>query len=282
MVCGDLVIFAGTHNYRTSIPPPRETTICWQAATGVEAFAESFNLPADWETRFDETMKEFGFRTIGERGADGLVDASAIVRYLEKKPWRKTFFVLDAGTGAEKHIAPILFCGTHSGSRYPPVVGPDGMPYQHTQYLFGGIPAGDIAGWRPGTALISTPSSQRFALDEPMVYSMGGNLVYWVHCHHWSAGAQDVSIPNERFHEVEVVKKNPAGLDNRREWNYWRHGSTIEVLKSCGKLPEDYPGYDFTGGVCADGNAPVPYGRCVYMHSCNMVLCLAGPEDSTP
>ena len=64
--------------------------------------------------------------------------------YYETKPWRRTYFVLDRLTGLENtfdtdhdgqpEYAPVPWHGTHSGTRYPPVVGYDGVLYQSSNY----------------------------------------------------------------------------------------------------------------------------------------------------
>ena len=60
-----------------------------------------------------------------------------ITEYFEQRPWRRTVFVLNRQTGQEAtydfdhdsrpEYAPFLWFGTHSGNRYPPVVGGDGV-----------------------------------------------------------------------------------------------------------------------------------------------------------
>ena len=63
------------------------------------------------------------------------------------------------GDGKKEEYAPILWHGTHSGNRFPPVVGADNNLYQSNMYMFDRwISAGQVSGWKFGTPYISTPS----------------------------------------------------------------------------------------------------------------------------
>jgi outer membrane protein assembly factor BamB len=63
-----------------------------------------------------------------------------VTEYFETKPWRRTYFMLRRDTGKEvtydfdgdgkREYAPMLWHGTHSGNRFPPIVGGDGLLYQ--------------------------------------------------------------------------------------------------------------------------------------------------------
>jgi len=73
---------------------------------------------------------------IGPADKDGWIDAAGFVRYLEKHPLRRTLFVLDRATGKQAEVAPILWWGNPSGNRYPPAVGPEGIVYTNTPWLW--------------------------------------------------------------------------------------------------------------------------------------------------
>jgi hypothetical protein len=53
-------------------------------------------------------------------------EQAAIVRYLQDHPEARSFFVLDAQTGKETGIAPVLWCAGCQAIGTPPVVMPDG------------------------------------------------------------------------------------------------------------------------------------------------------------
>ncbi len=71
--------------------------------------------------------------------------------------------------------APLLNAGTNSGTRYPAVIGPDGTVYTFNVFAAAKYGQG-IAGWKPGTSAITTPSDGVTAGDEPVGYSAGGNV----------------------------------------------------------------------------------------------------------
>ncbi len=127
-----------------------------------------------------------------------------ITEYFEQKPWRRSYFVLNKITGDEyttdfdgdgqPEYAPILWFGTHSGNRYPPVVGSDNILYQSNNYMSDPwIAGGQVTGWELGTPFLSVVSSDWSAVDEPMAYSAGGNLIYWNLCCDRESGAFDIS-----------------------------------------------------------------------------------------
>jgi hypothetical protein len=53
-------------------------------------------------------------------------EQAAVVKYLEERPEARTFFVLDAETGKEVSVPPVLWIGGCQGVGTPPVVLPDG------------------------------------------------------------------------------------------------------------------------------------------------------------
>jgi outer membrane protein assembly factor BamB len=140
-----------------------------------------------------------------------VMDASIITNYYQNRPDRRTVFILNATNGQEftfdsnhdggPEYAPFTWSGTTSaGSKYPPVInGVDGVYYQDTAYYSGGwISRGGPVGWKFGTQYISRidgNSSNGHASDEPMAFSSGGKLVYWVLCCDREAGVADVTIP---------------------------------------------------------------------------------------
>ncbi len=216
---------------------------------------------------------------VGPRAENGWVDASTIVDYLETNPENRTYLILDVNTGKEisfdlnkngkPDYAPILFYGTHSGMRYPPVVGPDGNLYQTNSYANGGfIPRGHVSGWQYGTPYISTPTNSVNAVDEPVAYAGGGNNLYWNQCCDRSAGA--FALPGDG---------RGVGADGK-QWTYFSYN-----------LAERIPGYDqgytstdidavFGGpngvyGQHGDQNPPIPYRGRVYLHRSNTLIALA-------
>ena len=272
----DVVILAGSNNYRHFLSP----------AYGYDMQNQERN------DIFPNRVNEPRGRPFGTRYPDGSVNATRVLNYFEEKPWRRTYFMLDRMSGTEvtfdfdgdgaPEYAPVLWFGTHSGNRYPPMIGADGLVYQSNAYMSDEwIPGGQITGWSMDRAAISTPSAYWIAMDEPLAYSGGGDLVYWNHCNDRSAGAFDITIPNTRFW--------PDTSDPSREWLYYNAVGLLSLLPGYNILyegvnPDNY-GINslFRGsnnsrngvyGQHGHQNPPIPYAGKVYLHRSNAVIAL--------
>lgn len=270
----DVVILAGSNNYRHYLAPSYGSDLQNRERDDI----------------FPDRASEPRGTPFGTLYPDLTIDATRVLEYFEEKPWRRTYFVLDRTTGEEivfdfdgdgmTEYAPILWHGTHSGNRYPPIVGADGLLYQSNTYMSDPyIPAGQVSGWVFGTPeiIVSTPLWK--AMDEPLAYSAGGNVIYWSHCNDRSAGAFDISIPNDRFF--------PEGRDPTREWVYFDSTGLVSRLPGYNVLyegvdPDNYGlnslfrgTIDSHNGIYGqDGhqNPPIPYAGRVYLHRSNAVI----------
>jgi outer membrane protein assembly factor BamB len=191
----DYVVFTGGENYSMSVlslTGEETNTLFGNIPVGNLIGPTSTNIAGNWAPGTE------------------VMNASVITNYYQNRPDRRTVFVLNAGTGKEftfdsngdgkPEYAPFTWSGvTHSGSKYPPVInGFDGVYYQDTAYYSGGwVSRGGPVGWKFGTQYISRVDGRTtgHASDEPMAYSSGGNLIYWVLCCDREAGAMDVTIP---------------------------------------------------------------------------------------
>ncbi len=125
---------------------------------------------------------------------------------LQQKPHKRHLFVLDAATGEEHPVyAPVTWVATtHGGSKQPPVIGSDGVIYTHMGYKNGDPgsepnagASGGIAGWKFGTETISQVYDfVRGYADEPVSFTAGGNLIYWVEGFNMGYGAFGIDKPN--------------------------------------------------------------------------------------
>ncbi len=216
-----------------------------------------------------------------------LMDVSKITDYYEDYHYRRTVFVLDRANGQEYRFdsdsdgrleyAPFSWSGaTHSGSRYPPVIGRDGVYYQNTTYASAPwIARGDAVGWKFGTHWVSRVAEVDVghAVDEPIAFSSGGRLVYFAK--DWEeAGSFDITIP--------YGQTDPYGQP--RAWQYYSD------------LSSEAPGFDvmyYRGVVYGSGNGVyvgaggsnlnplVPYQGRVYLNVSNAIIAFS-PTSTTP
>ncbi len=288
VVYGDQVIFSSANNYRTSIDPGPAMRI-----TQMELQELYPNFTTDPK---GELIGSLG--AVPGNWADGTptVDATRIINYLNAKPWRKSVFVLSAASGAETHTAPVLWAGTHSGTRYPPAVGPDNVLYQQNSYMSDAyIAGGHIAGWVPGNQHISVISMDWTAIDEPTAYAFGGNVIHWNLCCDRESGAMDVSQPATNFTANYNNGQRPPtlgwGSEAGREWPYFVYNLAAiapgyDNLVYSGPAHVAFGNNNGTYGNHGDVNPPVPYKGMVYTHRGNTIIAFnqsagaAAPSDN--
>lgn len=246
------VVFSSSWNYRMVSPgPPGNHNILERddvyppGASPGDPVGPYGHEPGDWAA---------GTTTI---------DASAITNYFEEKPYRRTYLVLNRFTGQEytfdsdgdgqPEYAPILYYGAKGGTRYPPAVGADGVIYQANNYIYQDwIPHGQVSGWKIGTQFISVPSPNTTAVDEPLGYSIGGNVVYTRLCCDREASAFDL-VTGENWSYFDqggntLRRYLPSLFEQGWEFAYWKHG---------------------------DPSAPVPYNGRVYTINNNAVVAFS-------
>jgi hypothetical protein len=287
VVYQDRVIFAGSRNYRSSsqfLSDGKETALeaqdiypnrqsdpegTWVGPLGQE--------PGGWAA---------GTRTLDASRSNNTSNGSTtpITEYFEQKPWRRTYFVLDRQSGQEvtydfdqdgqPEYAPILWFGTHSGNRYPPVVGGDGVLYQSNNLISDPfIPWGHISGWQMDTPFISLPAPGRNAVDEPQGYAAGGNLIYWNRCCDRVGAAFDLNQPGMEwtYFSYNLDKLLPG-------YNEGFYGPTAEDVND---VYSAFGGPNGVYGFHADTNPPIPYQGKVYMHRSNAIIAF-GVSSTAP
>ena len=287
VVYQDRVIFAGSHNYRSSSrfsPPGKNPVLEWD-----DVYPNRQNDPDGIPV--GPLGQQAGPWAPGTSTLDTSRpnvtpsgQTTPITEYLEQKPWRRTVFVLDRRTGQEvtydfdrdghPEYAPFLWFGTHSGTRYPPVVGGDGVLYLSNDYQSSpAIPWGHISGWQLDTPFISLPTAERNAVDEPLGYAAGGNLLYWNRCCDRVGAAFDVRQPGTGWTYFRFDLEQLLPGYNRRYYNP-AAGNFTDVYASFG-------GPNGVYGFHADTNPPIPYQGKVYMHRSNAVIAFA-PSAGSP
>jgi len=249
VVYGDLVVFSGSWNYRLVPPGP----------SGNHNQLERLDVyPTDADP--GDPVGPYGTEPGNWAVGTTTINAQRIIDYFEEKPHRRTYFALYRSNGKEytfdsdgdgrREYAPILYYGAKGGTRYPPTVGQDGVIYQANNYIYTDwIPRGQISGWKIGTQYISVPSSHTNAVDEPIGYSIGGNVVYSKLCCDREAAAIDI-VTGE-------------------SWSYFDQGGNPLRRTFPGLFEE---GWDFAYWKHGDPSAPVPYNGRVYTINNNAVV----------
>ncbi len=245
VVAGNVVIFPATRAYRYLIPPQT-------------------NYNTDLLTNGD-----LGYTPpMGQTFPDGTMDATQALQYLEARPWRRSYYVLDAQTGQEitfdfdhdgqPEYAPLLRVGTNSGTVYPAVVAADGTIWTVNNYAAEEYGQGP-AGWSLGANRI-VPTTGMTAVPEPLAFAIGGQVLYWNQCCDRTAGG--------------------FSLDTKERWVYFSYnlralcpGYDIMMLGTVeANAVQVYGGWNGVYGSSGDQNPPIPYRGRVYMHRGNAVI----------
>ena len=276
----DYVIFSGGENYRFG--DSNETH--WGNLTYNEG---SYFFPCWPDCPWGDLIGSTSTASDDSYWAAGsiLMDVNKITDYFEEYPYRRTVFILNRSTGQEYRFdsdedgkleyAPFSWSGaTHSGSRYPPIVGQDNVYYQHTTYASAPwIVRGDITGWKFGTHLASRVMELEMghAVDEPMAFSSGGNLIYFAKDHE-EAGSFDITIPYGQL---------------ARAWQYYDNGGNSLYNKA--------PGFDvmyyesavygtqngvYVGAGGSNLNPLIPYNGRVYLNVSNAIIAFSPTASS--
>ncbi|MGH2538038.1 MAG: PQQ-binding-like beta-propeller repeat protein [Candidatus Promineifilaceae bacterium] len=286
VVYEDRVIFTASENHRVSTPPGAGSQL---NQLELQELYPGYDVPP-----YNQLIGALSAAPGDWAPGTPTIDASVIMNYFASKPWRRTVFVLDRFTGADVATAPVLYTGTHSGTRYPPVVGADGVLYQQNNYISDpAIPGGQIAGWQPGVPYISVVSSDWGAVDEPHAASAGGSHIYWNLCCDRTMGAFDVTIPNTVFAErwAAGIRPPTGGMDPTRESLYFGY-DLAEIIPGYDELYFNPGGGQGAGyavfasqngiyGHHGDTNAPVPYNGRLYTHRSNAIIAF-GETNNDP
>ncbi len=272
------VIFSGGPGYFGVPPWGSGPQLAWDDKDGINAdlTLSTGTAPGDWPA---------GTKTM---------DASPLLQYYETKPYRRRVFMLNRTNGQEytfdtdgdglPEYAPFTWSGiTQSGSKYPPVVGNDGVLYTDVDTVATSsmwTPAAALVGWTPGGKYISRVmewNKYEQAADEPMAFSIGGRLAYWTLCCDRETGSFDLTIP--------------FGSPNRW-WLYWAYWGRFSLLPNYQPMyfNDNGDGWGVFGhaaqGVYGKHGAQspwVPYNGKLYRVMGNSVVAMApGGTASAP
>jgi hypothetical protein len=175
-------------------------------------------------------------------------------------------YTFDSDRDGRAEYMPALFLGTHSGNRYPPIVGQDGLIYFSNPMNKSGIPQGRVMGWLPGYSMLSQVGGQG-AVDEPQAISVGGDLIYRSLCcdrvGDWFSATSNQS--GSMWSYDNALSEQAPGYDQMWYTNFLEPGDTVRLRGNYGNANGIYHNH-------GDQNPPVPYNGRVYIHRSNAVI----------
>ena len=276
------VIFAGASAYRTGVLPGTSSV---QDGNG-DSYGKIFDMERDDLFPTDPDGTPIGPQVPNQSWASGnpVVDVSRVTEYLENnpnqtahthKPWRRIFVVLNTQDGKEytfdsdrdgfSETIPVVMWGTHSGNRYPPIVGPDGILYQSNLFTNLVIPQGRVMGWKIGTKYMSVLSGQG-AVDEPQAISAGGNIIYRTICCDRVGSWASISTPTRSgslWNYSDTLSEVAPGYDAM--WWGVQPNDPVRLEGNFGNQNGIYQNH-------GDQNPLIPYDGKLFIHRSNAIL----------
>ena len=190
----DKVIFSTSPAYRTGIEPGTRS-LTDVSGSPMDTFA-NIQIQDLFPTEPNGTLLGPVLPAQDWSHGKQIISAARAIEYYENnpkadahkyKPWRRTMIILNTQDGSEytfdsdhdgyPEYAPIVFWGTKSGSRYPPIVGSDGILYLNQLYQKTSDSQGRVMGWKIGTDNFSLIGGQA-SMVEPQAISGGGSFIY--------------------------------------------------------------------------------------------------------
>jgi outer membrane protein assembly factor BamB len=268
----DKVIFSVAHGYRMGLEPGSKSVLDPQG--------EPYSGYMDMGDLFagEEYGAVLGPELAPQSWSNGypVIDASRVTEYLENRPWRRTYVILNMNNGREytfdsdgdgrAEYIPVPYWGTNSGNRYPPIVGLDDLLYQNTPYVYTGDSQGKVMGWKIGSQYLSVTGGQA-AIVEPQSISAGGHLIYRNLC-------------CDRLGDYFDTRR--AGIRPQILWSYNleelapSYDEMWTILEGWPRLQGWYKGdTDSINGIYhnhGDQNPIIPYHGKLYVHRSNAII----------
>lgn len=274
VVYGDYVIFSAASGYRTGMNPGTASVL----DSSSNGYGKIFDIDRDGVFRNAADGALIGPEVSNQAWAGGkkVLNGSSITNYLEvnNHPERRTLIVLNRSDGREytfdsdndgkAEYAPAVMVGTHSGNRYPPIVGGDGILYFTNIFQNFNIPQVKVMGWKIGTSYLSQAGGQG-AIDEPQALSAAGNTIYRDLCcdrvGDWFALDSYSSWQMWRYDSPLSVQI--PGYDQM--WYGTRDGDSIRLEGNYGNVNGIYHNH-------GDQNPIIPYQGRLYVHRSNAII----------
>lgn len=283
VIYGDYVVFSAASAYRTGLNPG---TSSLKDSSGAD-YGKIFDMDRDgiFGNVSDGTFIGHEVSNQTWAGSKKVLNGRAITNYLEENNHadRRTLIVLNRSNGVEytfdsdndgrDEYAPSVMVGTHSGNRYPPIVGPDGILYFTTILQKFNIPQVRVMGWRIGTSYLSQAGGQG-AIDEPQAISMGGNTFYrnlccdrvgdWFSLETFTAG--------QLWKYDSPLSTQIPNYDQM--WYGTVNGDSIRLQGNYGNVNGIYHNH-------GDQNPIIPYQGRLYVHRSNAIIAYAPGATTT-
>lgn len=272
VIYGDKVIFSAASGYRSGTPGLGSVE-----NTAGDSYGKIYDLERDELFGNAANGSVLGAELSSQSWSNGapVRDLSQVINYLEEKPWRRVLIILNRSDGREytfdsdgdgkPEYAPVTMWGTHSGNRYPPLVGPDGLLYVGNIFQKFNIPQGKLMGWKFGTPYFSQLVMQG-AVDEPQAISAGGNLIYRNLCCDRVGSFQSFSPPF-RYQQLwtydRTLSSQAPGYDEM-----WYGVSSDDPVRLHGNYGTQNGVYHNHG----DQNPLVPYMGRLFVHRSNAII----------
>lgn len=274
----NMVVFSASIGYRTAVDPGTKT---------INNAVKFYDMERDsiWPNDANGTL--IGNQLADEPWAQGypLRSAARINEYHENnpaadtyqhKPWRSVMVGLNLTNGSEYTIdtdndgypesLPFTMWGTHSGNRYPPVVGSDNILYSGNIFMRSDIQVGRIMGWNPDSPnALKVTNLDATPMDEPISLSSGNNSLYKVYQDYkasWFGTSSQGSSGN--IYDYGQLSSIAPGYDDR------------VVYESADKWYGVFGSSNGTYGYGGDHTALVPYQGRLFIIRATSILAF-GP-----
>lgn len=249
-----------------------------------------------------------------------VIDGSRLTQFLEddgqvrfdraqQKPWRRLTIALKRNNGSPyafdsdgdgyMESLPFVPVGTKSGNQYPPIVMPDKdgnveqVLYRKNMYQYRpgwGIDDAAVMGWTPEAGkYLQWVEGDRFAIDEPLALSGGGNIIYKNLCCDRVATWVDLaSDDNGMLWNYQKTLESLQQLLDERPWDlqswYISYAPTYDEKWYGSSIWDPYPRlYGGFGGVNAayhnagHQNPIIPYQGMLFVQRSNAIIAF-GPN----